>query len=121
MVAEMLQLHVSLAHQNAKEEKMKTRLLASLALGLALASPAAVYASDHPVKLHHRHHIAHRQAVERNPAVDSRAVAYAHLGPLSLFGQGTVLFSVQENGTHETDGLSRNPDDCVRYGCIDNN
>jgi hypothetical protein len=21
---------------------------------------------------------------------------------------------------HETDGLSRNPDDCVRWGCIDN-
>jgi len=22
---------------------------------------------------------------------------------------------------HETDGLSRNPDDCMRWGCIDNN
>jgi len=22
---------------------------------------------------------------------------------------------------HETDGLSRNPDDCVRWGCIDQN
>jgi len=21
---------------------------------------------------------------------------------------------------HETDGLSRNPDDCIRWGCIDN-
>lgn len=21
---------------------------------------------------------------------------------------------------HETDGLSRNPDDCVRWGCVDN-
>ena len=21
---------------------------------------------------------------------------------------------------HETDGLSRNPDDCAKYGCIDN-
>ena len=100
---------------------MKTRVLASLALGLALASPAAVYASDHPVKLHHRHPIAHRQVVEPNPAVDSRAMAYAHLGPLSLFGQGTAPSSVQENGNRETDGLSRNPDDCVRYGCIDNN
>jgi hypothetical protein len=22
---------------------------------------------------------------------------------------------------HETDGLSRNPDDCIRWGCIDQN
>ncbi|HKN27355.1 MAG TPA: hypothetical protein VJY34_05500 [Roseiarcus sp.] len=22
---------------------------------------------------------------------------------------------------HETDGLSRNPNDCVTYGCVDNN
>jgi hypothetical protein len=22
---------------------------------------------------------------------------------------------------HETDGLSRNPDDCVRWGCVDQN
>jgi hypothetical protein len=24
-------------------------------------------------------------------------------------------------GIHETDGLSRNPNDCVKWGCIDNN
>ena len=69
---------------------MKTRLLASLALGLALASPAAVYASDHPVKLHHRHHIAHRQAVERNPAVELCARWLMRIWALSLFGQGTA-------------------------------
>ena len=101
---------------------MKTRVLASLALGLALASPAGgstlqttpsscITVTPSPIgKLSNQ--------TQRSTL---RAMAYAHLGPLSLFGQGTALFSVQENGNRETDGLSRNPDDCVRYGCIDNN
>jgi hypothetical protein len=30
-------------------------------------------------------------------------------------------YSYYPYNIHETDGLSRNPDDCVRWGCIDQN
>ncbi len=100
---------------------MKTSLVVSLALGWALASPAAAAASEHAPKPHHRHAVAQRQLVRQSPAVDVRATAYAlPMGlPLSLLSARPS--SVQNLGDHETDGLSRNPDDCVKYGCVDNN
>ncbi len=30
-------------------------------------------------------------------------------------------YSYYPYNIHETDGLSRNPDDCIRWGCIDQN
>jgi hypothetical protein len=30
-------------------------------------------------------------------------------------------YSYYPYNIHETDGLSRNPDDCVRWGCVDQN
>ncbi len=30
-------------------------------------------------------------------------------------------YSFYPYNIHETDGLSRNPDDCIRWGCIDQN
>jgi hypothetical protein len=97
---------------------MKTFILASLTLGLALASPAAGAASENAANPLHRHPVAHHRLVDHRRAVDSRAVAYAPVLP--FFGLSPYASRAQDNGNHETDGLSRNADDCVRWGCIDN-
>lgn len=65
-----------------------------------------------------------RATVTRHPTsqrefVDPRAIAQVPAAP--------AFFSLPSFGSYvppprkpETDGLSRNPNDCVRYGCIDN-
>ena len=81
-------------------------------MALALAAPgSAAEAKNHaPVSrylaLHHR-------------SVDPRAISLVPAGPaFFLFdGSGSSVPALQKP---ETDGLSRNPDDCVKYGCIDN-
>jgi hypothetical protein len=97
---------------------MKTLVLASLALGLALA-PATGYASSAASNPLHNHRIAHHKVFAHRP-VDSRAIAYAHPPVSPLFGMLANPSIVRDSSGHETDGLSRNADDCVRWGCIDN-
>jgi hypothetical protein len=83
-----------------------------LLMALALAAPgSAAEAKNHaPVSgylaLHHR-------------SVDPRAAAQVPAAPaFFLFGGSGSYVPAPRNP--ETDGLSRNPDDCVKYGCIDN-
>jgi hypothetical protein len=86
---------------------MRTKIALPLALGIALAVPASAYATlaaSGPVYMHRTIH--HRSVVARAEA-PAPAPAYAPTRPYQF-------------GDHETDGLSRNPDDCVTYGCIDN-
>jgi hypothetical protein len=94
---------------------MKRFVLASLTLGLVLAAPAACYASNGAVTLLQRHRVAHPQFVDNRHAVDPRAVAYAPFLGVLPYASGAQDYSYRE-----TDGLSRAPDDCVRWGCIDN-
>jgi hypothetical protein len=86
-------------------------VFALAALALAAPNSIAYASSTSPVgrylTLHH-----HR-------SVDPRAIAEVPATP--------ALFTLSFFGSHvpaprepETDGLSRNPDDCVKYGCIDN-
>jgi hypothetical protein len=83
---------------------MRRKIELLLALGIALAAPLPVYAAlGAPV--HHHLAIHHRTVVMRAEA----GVKAAILDPAQ-----TATF-----GGHETDGLSRNPEDCVTYGCID--
>jgi hypothetical protein len=52
-------------------------------------------------------------------APSSAPEAKNHVGPdFFLFDGPDSIFPLRRN--HETDGLSRNPDDCAKYGCIDN-
>ena len=86
---------------------MRTKITLPLALGIALAVPASAYAAlgaPEPIRTHRVIH--HRSVVAR---AEARAPAPAY-APARLY----------RFGDHETDGLSRNPDDCVTYGCIDN-
>jgi hypothetical protein len=77
--------------------------LAFAALAGSLAAPGAVYAAQAqgvPT-------MTVRQA-EQLPS-DQRPTAFR--SPTNPYGYPYNI--------HETDGLSRNPDDCVRWGCID--
>ena len=80
---------------------MRQEVASLLALGIALAVPlSAGGALGEPVR-HYRHH--------RTTAVRAEAPAAAILAPVR-----------PAFGTDETNGLSRNPDDCARWGCVDN-
>ena len=52
-------------------------------------------------------------------SVDPRATAQVPATP-TLFSLPFFGSYVSAPRRPETDGLSRNPNDCVRYGCIDN-
>jgi hypothetical protein len=60
----------------------------------------------------------HREYRQAQRAVETKGAepdAAARLPTGAFSGQPPDPFS-----DHRTDGLSRNPDDCLRYGCIDN-
>jgi hypothetical protein len=79
-----------------------TSTSAALAFSFALALPISAYADGAaPVYKQARHHMAHVK-ISRN------ASALAPAWTMSPAGR-----------VPETDGLSRNPEDC-NYGCIDN-
>ena len=80
------------------------------ALALAAPSTVAVAGGDAPVSRYLTFHYK---------SVDPRAVAQVPAKP-ALFSLPFFGSYVPAPRTPETDGLSRNPNDCVRYGCIDN-
>jgi hypothetical protein len=100
---------------------MKTFVVASLTLGLVLAAPWAGSAATGASNPLHRHPVAHHKVVDHGQAVDARAVADAHPTVAPTFGMLPYPPIVYDVSGHEADGLSRNPDDCVRWGCVDNN
>jgi hypothetical protein len=83
-----------------------------LFITLALEAPTfAAEAGNHvPVSRHLT--LQHRSVDPR-----TTALAPAATGPI---WPGFFRSYVPASRKPETDGLSRNPDDCVKYGCIDN-
>ncbi len=85
----------------------------ALSIALILAVPAAAVAATEPQgihrgALHHRHLPSRRRIVEVQPMPPVRP----------------VLFSATQRVPHrvyEQEGLTRDPSDCVVYGCIGNN
>ena len=83
---------------------MKALIALPLALGIGLAAPSTAYAGPNAHReVHHYRAIHHR-------SLDMRAQAPA---PIFAPARSPVF------GDRETDGLSRNRDDCASYGCID--
>ena len=80
------------------------------ALALAAPSTVAVAGGDAPVS---------RYLTFHHKSVDPRAIAQVPAATV-LFSPGFFGSYIPAPRKPETDGLSRNPDDCVKYGCIDN-
>jgi hypothetical protein len=89
------------------EEAMRQKIALPLALGVALA--ASLPASAPAVLAGPVNH--YRAIHQRSLAIRAEAPA-----PAGAFAQARP----RAFGDHETDGLSRNPDDCLTYGCVDN-
>src|ERR1700691_5422931 len=83
-----------------------------LLMALALTAPSSAAEANHhaPVSRHLALH--HR-------SFDPRAAAEVPVGPAFFLFDGSRSY-VPAPQNPETDGLSRNPDDCAKYGCIDN-
>jgi hypothetical protein len=85
---------------------MKALIALPLALGFALAAPVSVYATPRTYGPdHHARALRHRSLAMRAEAT----------APVTVLAPARA----RAFGDTETDGLSRNPDDCVTYGCID--
>ncbi len=80
---------------------MKALIAWPLALGIGLAAPIPAYAGP----VHHYRAIHHRSLAMRAQAPASVTIFDPARSPAF--------------GDQETDGLSRNPNDCATYGCID--
>ena len=87
---------------------MLKRFLASAAIGLSVLGATA--ASAHTWNYNH-HGLRHQPA---------GAVAIAPAATPTIYPAARKFLAYPYN-LHETDGLSRNPNDCAVYGCIDNN
>lgn len=81
-----------------------------LLMGLSFTTPSSVAeAKTHaPVSLYTVHH----------KSVDRRFTAQVPATPAFFLFDGSGSY-VPAPTSRERDGLSRNPDDCARYGCID--
>ena len=79
---------------------------------LALAAPDSVAQAGSPAPVGRYRTVHH--------IVDPRGTAEVPATP-ALFWPGLFGSYVPAPRKPETDGLSRNPADCVKYGCIDSN
>ena len=82
---------------------MTVLIIRRLALAVALAAPAAGCQTEG----------------QRIPTITAQAASQLPASQLPrVFKDPDPLVAYPYN-IHETDGLSRNPDDCARWGCID--
>lgn len=93
---------------------MTKGILAPMAFALLCAASMTASAavshkySDRVVR--HMHHVAHQNIAAMRAAVPEPPTVFPSAWPRPY-----------PYNYHETDGLSRNPNDCVKFGCIDSN
>jgi hypothetical protein len=92
--------------RSEEEARMRISPLSQLAVaaGLAgsLAAPVAVRAQDKNI-----------------PVMTLRAALQLPPDKLPIMFRSPNPYQHEPYNIHRTDGLSRNPDDCTRWGCID--
>jgi hypothetical protein len=90
---------------------MTKGILASMALAVLCASSMGTSAvlAQTPDHVGPHSHFAHRDMAAMRAAVPERPTVFPSAWPRPY-----------PYNFHETDGLSRNPNDCVVWGCIDN-
>jgi hypothetical protein len=79
-----------------------SRLTVAAALAGWLAAPVAVHAEDQHI-----------------PVMTLRAALQLPPDKLPTIFRSPNPYQHEPYNIHRTDGLSRNPDDCMRWGCID--
>ena len=92
---------------------MTTRIIALLAAGLLSVSSiqaSAALSHRHSDRVRHPARVAHHNFVAMQTAAPERPTIFPSARPQPY-----------PYNFHETDGLSRNPNDCVVWGCIDSN
>jgi hypothetical protein len=88
-----------------EEARMRKSPLSGLAVAVALAgslAPVAVRAQDKDI-----------------PVMTLRAALKLPPDKLPIMFRSPNPYQHEPYNIHRTDGLSRNPDDCMRWGCID--
>ena len=82
---------------------MRVLNIRGLAIAVVLAAPAAACQTE----------------AQRIPLITAEAASRLPASQLPrIFKDPNPLVAYPYN-VHETDGLSRNPDDCARWGCVD--
>jgi hypothetical protein len=101
---------------------VKTSTTTALALAMALSAPLAASAQTEPPTVHHHVHHHHRHDVAHNPAPIPESTAAAQRpGEVVESPQPNQMFKpYAQPGEGDDDGLSRDPDDCMK-GCIGGN
>jgi hypothetical protein len=93
--------------RSEEEAKMRvsplSRLAVAAALAGSLAAPVAARAQDQGI-----------------PVMTLRAALRLPPNQLPTVFRSPNPYQHEPYNIHRTDGLSRNPDDCTRWGCIDN-
>jgi hypothetical protein len=90
---------------------MTKGILASMALALLCAgSMQAALSHKYSDRVAHRRHLANQNFASMRAAIPERPTMFPLARPQPY------LYNF-----HETDGLSRNPNDCAVWGCIDSN
>jgi len=92
---------------------MRGRMLAPMALALLCAGTmgaSAAVSQIHGDRVGRRAHFAHQHIAALRAAVPQQPTVFPSARPQPY-----------PYNFHETDGLSRNPNDCVVWGCIDSN
>ena len=82
---------------------LRSRLMLVAALAGSLAAPLAARAQDS----------------QNIPVMTLRAALQLPPGQLPKMFISPNPYQSYPYNVHRTDGLSRNPDDCMRWGCID--
>lgn len=109
----------SIAGGAEMEDEMRLSRSMSAEAGLACAFALAALALAAPNSLVHAESAAPvARHLTVHHTIDPRAIAEAPAAP-TLFWQGLFGSYVPAARKPETDGLSRNRADCVKYGCID--
>jgi hypothetical protein len=92
---------------------MTTGIIASMAFALLCAGSmqaSAALSQKHSDSVAHHLHFAHQNMAVMRAVVPERPTVFPSARPQPY-----------PYNFHETDGLSRNPNDCVVWGCIDSN
>ena len=97
---------------------MNTSMTIALALVMALSGTRAYAQTEQPNAHHHTHHYAPHHAVHRQTAPAPAATAPAPQA--GAFGLALPHISPYPDNQGDDDGLSRDPDDCMK-GCIGGN